>query len=424
MISKIKTRYQTHSPLELLEYFLFLSGPFMAIIGNAISDIYLIITALYLLIKAIITKDFSPFNQAWFFIAILFVLWSFFTAFISINPDEAIFRSLTFVRFPLYAALLSTWLAQKPHRLEAFAYLALLGSLIVLSFILYEKIMSPGLTRPYGPWNQHMKIGWYFYGFAFPATLYFLMRVKIDFDIAKRSLTTSALIALSMIGFMVFSIFMSGMIYLTMAMCAGLGLFLLLSMNNSKGFIQLVITMIMLVLIVILVYLLAPEVIERFIFGFTNRLPWMVQSDYYDPWITGLYLGLENPISGVGAGNFEEGCRASFSFPEDFGGHVQYCFGHPHNLYLQYASETGILGAVLFLIIAILMLVPIFKVWKMNFGMADQYRAAYSLSLIIIVFLPLSTYSDAFGQHANFFSWTIVVFALAQYKIIAKCKYI
>ena len=50
------------------------------------------------------------------------------------------------------------------------------------------------------------------------------------------------------------------------------------------------------------------------------------------------------PLTGIGMNNFNYGCINDVRFQKDR------CWSHPHNFYLQWLTENGIIGFAFFLI--------------------------------------------------------------------------
>jgi O-antigen ligase len=141
-----------------------------------------------------------------------------------------------------------------------------------------------------------------------------------------------------------------------------------------------------------------------------KRLPWMASSDYNLPWTTGVTMAIENPLYGVGPKNFNLYCLSL----KDSGTleailHVTECQWHPHNLYLQILSETGVPGLMLFGLLAFYIGLQAYR-----HSLATHWADNIPLILAFALFFPVQTYSQAFGQSKNFFVWTVIGFVLGK----------
>ena len=151
-----------------------------------------------------------------------------------------------------------------------------------------------------------------------------------------------------------------------------------------------------------------PLLQERLIHSITTRLPWMPSSDYNLPWTTGVTMAIENPLFGVGPKNFNLYClslKQAGTLEALLG--VSECQWHPHNLYLQLADETGLYGLVIFTLIAAYLIRLAYRHSK-----ANRWTSNVPLIVMAVIFFPIQTYSQAFGQSKNFYLWTLIGFAL------------
>ena len=119
-------------------------------------------------------------------------------------------------------------------------------------------------------------------------------------------------------------------------------------------------------------------------------------------------MAIENPLFGVGPKNFNLYCLSlKQAGTLEAVLHVTECQWHPHNLWLQVGSEAGVPGLILFSMLTIYLIHAAYhysktKLWDNN----------VPLILTLVLFFPIQTYSQAFGQSKNFYFWTLVGFSL------------
>lgn len=196
----------------------------------------------------------------------------------------------------------------------------------------------------------------------------------------------------------------TGDIYISLSAMLGLAVFIIFAGFGFKLFVLLAFGgMISLGGMAILV----PSMLDRFLFGITNRLPWLPQSDYYDVWVAGWLTFLQNSLWGVGPDNYEAYCSLPGKLKE-FG--VDYCLSHPHQFYIQILAETGVPGLLLVACMVVMLFLRCLNGRSLR-NMPPEIVASFSL--LTVAFWPISTYSNAFGQHKNFFTWLMVAIALA-----------
>ena len=134
----------------------------------------------------------------------------------------------------------------------------------------------------------------------------------------------------------------------------------------------------------------------------------MVSSDYHEPWKAGINIAFENPIFGIGPKNFNLYCM---KLQQDANIesllNITQCPWHSHNLYISIAAESGIIGLILFLLIVVYILLLAFRASR-----TTNWENNTSFLLSFILFFPLQTYSQAFGQSLNFYFWTVFGYIL------------
>ncbi len=375
-------------------------GPFAALLGSAGSDIWLSIGAVFLLASSALSKQWQWLRQPWFIAATLFWLWLIFTALISDWPINALNDALPWIRFPVFAMVCLLTLQIDEKILEKLIWAMCIGLMIVAVIMLFERFETPNADKLFGPWKQNRKAGWYVVGMGLPVCLWFIVKAN--------ERTAPIWFALLILATLVGTSFNSGEIYMTLLLFLGLGTYILLSRLGLKFVIALALTSALLAAVVIVAF---PAIAHAFIVNLQTNLPWYPSSGYHKPWMEGIGIALSNPIWGIGAKNFELYCEGAdmlkiTSEPQ--------CNGHPHQLYIQTAAETGLIGLALFVGMALLL-------FRKALGSENLLRlpmkTALGLTILVTVFWPISSYSEAFGQHRNFFTWFSIGLALAISKV-------
>jgi O-antigen ligase len=166
---------------------------------------------------------------------------------------------------------------------------------------------------------------------------------------------------------------------------------------------------------------LDQALLNRIIFSLSNRMPWQENSDYYIPLKAGFEFAKDNLLLGIGPKNTFFYCEnvvnsGEFDIIKILG--VNKCPWHPHNMYIQVAAETGLIGLALF------SLVVFYLVFK---GFSDLVQSSYiniiPFAIILVNFFPLQTYSQAFGQSRNFYLWTVIAYAMSRFQQGTKPKW-
>lgn len=406
-----------------INYFV-ISGPWMALAGNGVGDAYLILSSIFIIIQAIIDKEFKSHIlkfEAWKIFFILFIIWGVFSASQAVHSINSYIEILSYIRFPIYLTALTYWLCKDEKNWNYLIMSALAACIIMAAVIFVEKIRYPERTRLYGTWSQSVKANWFFIGYAMlPMLWLFINKNKI----LSLSFIATQIAPIFLIFTIITAMFLTGQIYVTLLVIFNtLAIFFIYFFIKSKA-IYIFLLFSGLVFTLFVASMFFPDVLERFQHSLLTRLPWFETSDYNMPMTTGLLVGKANWLMGVGPGEYLYTCQQMFDFSVDFP-HSPWrkCLNHPHNIYIQIFAETGIIGLMLFTAIVFSFISPIviagFKLAKAGLKNEAHRNHLVNLTLaastMIFLLFPISTYSQAFGQHLNYFVFTGIAFSLSLY---------
>ncbi len=108
------------------------------------------------------------------------------------------------------------------------------------------------------------------------------------------------------------------------------------------------------------------------------------QSAYGNTFSLAIEMFKAKPLTGIGINNFEYGCENIKNFKRET------CWSHPHNFYLQWLAETGILGLLFFVIYIII----IFKIILIE--NKDSKYKFFSVIALVILFWPIMSTGSLF----------------------------
>jgi len=338
-------------------------------------------------------------------LSFIFWIWILICSSASPFPAHSFQDSLPWIRFPLYAFALSLILLQGDGRhLKVFIAACIIGTLIESAFLLREYLFFRGQNpRLYGTFQKLMP-GWYMMGFGLIAVLSLFNSLKAQPFRGRDWLAPGLFFIIASFGTLITGELMSTLIFLTTT-----ALFFLVIRHPDLKRVTFVLSgLAVSASLFMLVIWLDTSLRERVAVALLKRLPWLSTSDYGLPLRAGYNIALHNPLFGVGPKN-------TFAYCEmlkdqglmDAVLHVTDCPWHPHNLYLQIAAESGLIGLILFSALALYLVGQSMIHFVRN-------KAGNNLAIILIplLFFPLQSYSQAFGQSRNFYFWTIVGFAL------------
>jgi O-antigen ligase len=104
-------------------------------------------------------------------------------------------------------------------------------------------------------------------------------------------------------------------------------------------------------------------------------------SAYGEIYKVGLNMFLDNPITGVGISNYQTSCINISEYKNLM---INYdCASHPHNLYIQWLSEGGIITFISFLFLLFTIL------YFIIYGCNNNILKYVSIACILILFWPI-----------------------------------
>ena len=118
-------------------------------------------------------------------------------------------------------------------------------------------------------------------------------------------------------------------------------------------------------------------------------------SPYYNFWITSYILFKDNYYTGIGPKNFRIKC---IDIDIENG-----CSTHPHNIYVQLFSETGLIGSIPFIFIYIYFLHNLFKLMLKKNKKKNEIINYFSLLAILLNFFPFLPSGNFFGSWLSIF---------------------
>ena len=381
----------------IYNYFLFLFSiiPLCLIIGSAVSFINILLIDLSFIILLIYKKDFHFFKNntiIYFFILFIYLI---FNSFISIDFSEGILRNLGFLRFIILFVAFNYFYYQKIFFKKMF-YFWLLIMLIIIFDVFFEFLNGSNILGYYSLnssgkriasfFKDELIVGSFLYSFFF-MIIGFFFNEKIKYKYYLYSLIFLFLI----------SIIVTTERSASIKTLIGLIIFLLLykEINLKNKILFFFLTSIILTTLLSTSY----KVKHRY---FTQILK---QTEiYFDLYKSGFQVFQNNKIFGVGNKNY----RVATCIPEEIvqdptqnkGDYM--CTTHPHQIYLEFLSEHGLIGTIIILLIFYKL---IFSKIKRTIP-EKNYLKISTLIYLTLSFLPIIP-SGAF-----FSSFTLTLFSI------------
>ena len=119
-------------------------------------------------------------------------------------------------------------------------------------------------------------------------------------------------------------------------------------------------------------------------------------------WQTALKGFADHPILGAGPENFNYIFNAHYnpSFLKfGGGGFGETWFDKPHNAFLEILTETGIIGAIAYVLILAAIALSLYKLWKINEKFLSVFLASAFFSYFVTVFFSFDSFGSWFGLY-------------------------
>ena len=389
--------------------------PIAYVIGPFTAD--LSITCIGLLYIASIYNKISLLRFEKYFIAlIIFWILAIFSSIINLQYGyESLGRSITFFRF-IILIMAVHYFIDSHYKLKKFAIISII-TLTIIGFDLFlQSITSYNLLgfriqrlsplneniylRPSGFFREELIAGSYFLYFSIINifSIYHLKFNKIEINKTYQILLIFIPFFIILAGERMPILYLLGIVIITIIFS-----FKLKSLNKFILNFKTTIIVLLLLLLVFL-FLFTPYLINRFDFIFNLSLK-NCSPDYLCLFESAFKIFFDNSLFGVGLKNFREVC--------DMVGRV--CSSHPHNLYFELLSETGLIGLSIFVIFIILFLKSIIQQKSLNY----EYFF-FGMIVVFAFFWPLSTSRSYFSNYNASLIWFNLGMAIAIFNLSLK----
>ncbi len=396
--------------------FLFILIPLSLITGPAIPDITITLGGVFSIIWFFIKKDFSLINNNFVRISIIFWLSLIIISFFAIDKLKSFQDSIIYLRYILIPISIY-FLLFNSEKILKFLFLIILILVFFVSidtlfqFFNYSSeygfgsdllgFKSNWYGRLTGPFGDELIPGSYVSKFGLIGLIYFFI---------NKNLTNKKIIQSLYLSLILVVCFVSGE---RMALATySLALIVLLILKNYRS---VIITSIIFSLIsILMIYKFHPfyndyEIIESnqyhqglkieksfncendtskvctkiiniqpSFFEIINNFP---TSAYGEIYLLSYKMFKDNPITGIGISNFKKVCEKNIEYKKMM---VNYdCASHPHNTYIQWLTEGGLIALVLFV-------VYLFYLCKFIIYNNGSYEfKIISIVLLLILFWPI-----------------------------------
>ena len=391
-------KYNIFKNFTFEEIYLFLF-PIAILLRSASLNFYIVLGSILFIIKIFKKKVSLNDIDKWVLIFLIFYLYIILISFFSLDVKSSLISSISQIRFLLFALFISS-ININLKNLQKIYYLYSIILILVSLDVIYQYIFKIDIfglsseplipTRHSGPFGHELIVGAYLTFISLIILPYFFNNINKISNKLK-----------------MFSIFFILLIYITVLLSGeriafialNFGIFLFI-VNFFKLRANLIIFSLM-TLILILSYSLNSNVKIRYN-DFKHNLLNFQDSGHGRLFASSYNIWKENKSFGVGLKNYRKVCNEN-KF-DSITNKKTLCSTHPHNIYLELLSETGLIGFILFVTSFYIYLDKIRK----NYISLNQNLKKYLLGsiFILLVYLwPIKSSGSIFSTFNASFFW-------------------
>tara|TARA_A100001011_G_scaffold150181_1_gene158614 strand:- start:4414 stop:5646 length:1233 start_codon:yes stop_codon:yes gene_type:complete len=384
----------------IIPSYLFSTLPILLVTGPFLPDLILSVTTLFVIYLVIRNKDFQLFDN-FFFRSFILISFSFLIS--SILSDDILFSfnsSLFYFRFILFATAIC-FLCHQTNFLKTLFIVMCFSMLIVgidafWEFIFDKNILGSKTDDPArigGLFGDELILGSYL-----ARSLPILCGLYLYFYYENKSLEKL---------FYLFLVFIYVIIFLSGERTAFLlsTLFFFIYLIKYSNIKSIIIFSIAPIIFITFFFFTNPIVKDRMFESTINsiKLSYSDEKQFlpnpYDNFLkTSSNMFRDNIIFGIGPKMFRKKCSVN-----DYGVNTKSCSTHPHNLYFQLFAETGLVGAIIFILIYLYIfkcLYTLFKKQIKTFNPKDHI-SFFMITSLFINFWPLIPSGSFFNNWIN-----------------------
>ncbi len=338
-----KTLNLKNIALALLCFF-----PTSLFLGNAVIEITICAIGILFLIDNTVTKNFKWLTTDW--VKIAFVFWAYIClrSVWANDPLTSLARGVPFIRYVIFACAISFWLLKDNTKLimySTFFAIIFFGASAITQYFMGTDFFG----------NQAIDQKSYLRLTTYSGKMYVgIMILMIFFPVAAYLLSNNKKVAALYLLIASSAIFLSGERTALLMLILGLGISFMIIKKLRE---QLPYLVIIIGVLITGLFTSNSNVIGRQITSTYYDISTVSSNSYGLIYKSASDLFRANPIFGVGLRHFQTECLSDNYQPSWIDPNKPHltktylCTNHPHNIYLELASETGLVGIILFLMI-------------------------------------------------------------------------
>ena len=383
--------------------------PILLLISSGVADFVVILSIIIFLAYSIKHKDFYWIKDKYFILLSIFYIYLLINFYFSQSREESFSRAFGFIRFPLFIMSVKYFFLNDFSKIHSVIRFWILISIVVIvdtliqyyygkNILGYPVLVMGDQVRLSSFLGKEYKIGGYLLAFSFIIFSY------LTFKLFKKSFYNKCLVfffyLLSLI-----TIYLTGerSNFFIFCLCSIFFIFFLNFKTKYK-----ITSLIFLFISILFLFKFEPKLKFRFVdstkdilnskdLGFVDSV---LQTQYGAHYITAYQIFKDHPFIGSGIKTFRVVCEDKKYENYDIPWIKNRCTTHPHNVILEFLSELGIIGTLLFLIFFIYLLLKNVVLYLKN-------NNIFLLGLIIV---PVFFYFPILPRGSFFSNWNAIIF--------------
>ena len=348
-------------------------------------------------------------------IGLLAWVWLLFVSIFAQNISESFGVSITWIRYLLIYASLKNWILTRSDAICNLGKILAIILLFVIVDTLWQYIFGVSITgnlrdisgRLTGPLDN-VKVGIFMAKMLFPIIGIYLFFASVKEN--KIEIIGGIFLLIMSISTILLTGERTAFASTMISLLAGAFLLAITERKLTKT-----ISMVVFIIIIESIFLLKTQShVQGRSHQFFDVISNYLASEYGQLQKAGIIIGWEHLQTGAGLKGFRELCHQLF-----VSGVITTENLHPHNLYIEWFAETGIIGFLLFTSLVFCLFYKTFKAFLASKGI-ERLLPIFAISTLIVNFFPFMPTQSIFSNWSAILLWYSISVAMASMNVISE----
>jgi len=396
--------------------------PLFLLTGTLIPELLILLIISFFFYKVLKNKDFNCFNNRTFLFLIVIFGYLIFNFTISSDKELSFSRTFGFIRFPILILAVDYFLKKNEYKLDIIFNFWSITLIVVVFDLFFQSFFGYNLLGFESAWNNRLssfmkdelKIAHWLISFTMPTLAFFTMKNK---NFLKTIVVT-----------IIFIIILLLINERSNALKGIFIVFFILAFNNSLNLKKKIIISVSSLILIATIINFNQNVKQRFyieikamgvVGGIINKntndaklIDYVKKSNYGPHFYAAIDVFKKNKLFGSGLKTFRIECEKANLEPSM---EKRKCSTHPHQIYLEILSETGIFGFLLFFYFFLKIILKSMKVYFKSNDLILLSLCAFIVSQIL-PFLPSGSFFTSFSAILFWINISLIYSLLNKYK--------